>query len=163
VLSIAFLLWRRRFNRTTEKGETREHQLEKIEPNRPTANRSFADGSDNLAYETIGRCDDPTEERTYDSVPRENFEISSSQLKLEKEIGKGEFGVVWKGQGKNIPLCDKVVDVAIKTLKDPSEKNKGDFLKELAVMKLLSHPNVVSLVACCTKNDPYYIVVEYME
>ncbi|CAH1797651.1 unnamed protein product, partial [Owenia fusiformis] len=155
---IAFLLRRRRFTRTTEKDGNRDQKLKEIEQNGPPA----IGGSDNSAYETIERCD-PHEERTYDTVPKENFEISSSQLKLEREIGKGEFGVVWKGQGKNIPMCDKVVDVAIKTLKDPSEKNKGDFLKELEVMKLLSHPNVVSLIACCTKKDPYYIVVEYME
>ena len=42
--------------------------------------------------------------------------------------------------------------VAIKTLKiNATEKDKKDLLNELAIMKMLEpHPNVVSLLGCCT-------------
>jgi fibroblast growth factor receptor 1 len=43
--------------------------------------------------------------------------------------------------------------VAIKTLKSTAtEKDKKDLQNELAVMKILDpHPNVVSLLGCCTE------------
>lgn len=47
--------------------------------------------------------------------------------------------------------------VAVKTLKDPkSEQGRQDLLNELEIMKLLDpHPNVVTLLGCCTERGDY--------
>ena len=46
---------------------------------------------------------------------------------------------------------------------DPSEQQKEEFLHEIEQMKLLgAHQNIVSLVGCCTLQDPKFLVIEYV-
>ena len=40
---------------------------------------------------------------------------------------------------------------------DPKEISR-----EIDIMKLLKHPNIVSLVGVCTRESPFYIVTEFM-
>ena len=48
-------------------------------------------------------------------------------------------------------------------LDDTSEAQKGEFMIEIRQMKLLGfHPNVVSLVGCCTLHEKKFLVVEYV-
>ncbi|XP_022784868.1 mast/stem cell growth factor receptor Kit-like [Stylophora pistillata] len=55
-------------------------------------------------------------------------------------------------------------EVAVKVLPDnPREDQKQAFLQEISQMKLLgSHPNIVSLVGCCTLQDTKFLVIEYV-
>ena len=63
---------------------------------------------------------------------------------------------VWKAEARG--FCDyaaggSTVLVAVKKVKESSAgaKEKCDLLRELSVMQLLGpHPNVVSLLGCCT-------------
>lgn len=53
-------------------------------------------------------------------------------------------------------------DAAVKTLKEgtmPKEK----FMEEANAMKNLKHPNIVTLLAVCTKAEPIFIITEYMD
>lgn len=76
-------------------------------------------------------------------------------------IGQGNFGQVWKAKmySKRKPTL-----VAIKTNKvNANYEEQEDLLKELDIMlQLGSHPNVVRLIGCCTENEPYYLVLEYI-
>ena len=46
---------------------------------------------------------------------------------------------------------------------DPSEQQKEEFLQEIEQMKLLgAHHNIVSLVGCCTLQEPKFLVIEYV-
>ena len=48
-------------------------------------------------------------------------------------------------------------------LDDASEDQKEEFLHEMEQMKLLgSHPNIVSLVGCCTLQEHKFLVIEYL-
>ena len=48
-------------------------------------------------------------------------------------------------------------------LDDPSEDQKEEFLHEIEQMKLLgAHPNIVSLVGCCTLQEYKFLVIEYV-
>ena len=48
-------------------------------------------------------------------------------------------------------------------LDDPSEDQKEAFLHEIEQMKLLgAHPNIVSLVGCCTLQEHKFLVIEYV-
>ena len=48
-------------------------------------------------------------------------------------------------------------------LDDPSEDQKEEFLHEIEQMKLLgAHPNIVSLVGCCTLQEHKFLVIEYV-
>ena len=46
---------------------------------------------------------------------------------------------------------------------DPSNQQKEEFLQEIEQMKLLgAHQNIVSLVGCCTLQEPKFLVIEYV-
>ena len=48
-------------------------------------------------------------------------------------------------------------------LDNPSAAQKAEFQSEIEEMKLLgSHPNIVSLVGCCTFQDEKFLVIEYV-
>jgi serine/threonine protein kinase len=82
---------------------------------------------------------------------------------LEKEIGRGEFGVVMKAIGVGLPGCDPAQAVAVKVLKQgQSEGEVNAFIREGARLKELSHDNVIRLLGVCMTGEPYYIVLEYM-
>lgn len=86
---------------------------------------------------------------------KDTWEIERSTLTLEKRLGAGQFGEVWKGTylGKT--------SVAVKTLK-PETMTPANFLAEAAIMKKCQHDKLVRLYAVCTKEEPIYIVTELM-
>lgn len=73
-----------------------------------------------------------------------------------KELGSGQFGVVksglWRGR----------TPVAIKMLQ-AGKMSEDDFLSEAEIMKRFDHPNLVKLLAICSRERPLYIVTELME
>jgi len=89
---------------------------------------------------------------------QKRFEIAYSELTLEKEIGKGAFGVVFKAQWRN---CDCVV----KQLSLQTEEAHQEFIKEAQhVMRLKLHQNVCGVFGVCTDpNFPTSIVMEFVE
>ena len=57
----------------------------------------------------------------------------------------------------------KVIPVAIKALKDePSKEQKDEFFREVTLMSILTHPNIVQLLAVSTEEEPYGMVFEFM-
>ncbi|KAL6070951.1 putative serine/threonine-protein kinase kinX [Balamuthia mandrillaris] len=68
--------------------------------------------------------------------PSENWVIDPTKLTTHKEIGRGAFGVVYKGE-----FLGTVV--AVKKLHTSDDDIIKDFLHEVEVMKTLRHPNIV--------------------
>lgn len=98
---------------------------------------------------------------------RTNYEMKREHLKTSRPIGRGHFGCVYVGEAAKLPNCKKRhLQVAIKTMKNSaSDNDKQEFLYELEIMKLvnsLNHPNIIQLMACVTKSQPYLIVLELM-
>eukprot|EP00050_Salpingoeca_kvevrii_P006923 m.292666 g.292666 ORF g.292666 m.292666 type:complete len:708 (+) comp12656_c0_seq1:283-2406(+) len=83
------------------------------------------------------------------------WEIDPADIKMTRELGSGQFGVVregiYRGQQK----------VAVKMMK-PGTMSEDDFISEAQVMKNFNHPNLVQLYGVCTKQRPIYIVTEFM-
>ncbi|XP_077984094.1 tyrosine kinase receptor Cad96Ca-like [Glandiceps talaboti] len=78
-------------------------------------------------------------------------------------LGQGEFGEVKRADAVNIRGHPGSTEVAVKTLHaNSSKEDKRNFLRELLLMKSFStgHPNVVSLLGCCTESEPILIIVE---
>ncbi|XP_073250482.1 receptor-type tyrosine-protein kinase FLT3-like [Porites lutea] len=112
--------------------------------------------------------------------PLDRWEILREQIEYDGELGRGAFGVVYKAMlwervgievfsteiSKRKLLSSKTDPrvVAVKVLLDnPSAAQKEEFQFEIEQMKQLgSHPNVVSLVGCCTLQDEKFLVIEYV-
>ncbi|XP_064481076.1 tyrosine-protein kinase SRK2-like isoform X1 [Ornithodoros turicata] len=86
---------------------------------------------------------------------RDEWEISRSSVELVRKLGSGNFGDVHYGLWKG------TTEVAIKTLK-PGTMHPDAFLQEASIMKKFRHEKLVNLYAVCSKEEPIYIVTEYM-
>lgn len=87
-----------------------------------------------------------------------NYYVSKEELRLEREIGSGEFGNVLRGIMR-LPDGGKLW-VAVKTLhKEHYQDNLGEFLREASVMIKLDNPYIVKLIGI-TKGPPLALVQE---
>lgn len=74
--------------------------------------------------------------------------LRSENLKLEKELGHGNFGSVLKGEYTK--LNGEVIPVAVKKLKSEEMNNpKAEIMHEAEVMMKLDHPNIVRIIGIC--------------
>jgi hypothetical protein len=97
-----------------------------------------------------------------ESVPKERQDelkevmLDSKELKVDRLLGKGGFGVVnlatYRG-GK----------VAMKQLQKVNEENVLRFRHECFLMKNLAHPNVVKLVGVCWDDSLFACCLEFAE
>ncbi|XP_047319947.1 serine/threonine-protein kinase CTR1-like [Impatiens glandulifera] len=91
------------------------------------------------------------------SLSEEDLVIQWSDLTLKEKIGSGSFGTVhlaeWRGS-----------DVAVKILmeQDFLEKLCREFLREVAIMKRLRHPNIVLFMGAVTQPPKLSIITEYL-
>lgn len=80
-------------------------------------------------------------------------EINYDEIETEQVVGKGSFGVVWKGRWKGQYVAIKYIN---------SEGEKKAFTIEVRQLSRVIHPNIVKLYGACTKN-PVCLVMEYAE
>ncbi|KAK8280233.1 hypothetical protein V6Z12_D09G162300 [Gossypium hirsutum] len=86
-----------------------------------------------------------------------DLDIPWSDLILKERIGAGSFGTVhhaeWNGS-----------DVAVKILmeQDLNAERFKEFLREVAIMKCLRHPNIVLFMGAVTQPPNLSIVTEYL-
>lgn len=67
---------------------------------------------------------------------------------------------VWKAEADDLNGHDGLTRlVAVKTIKETaSQKEKQELLHEIYIMqKIGTHPNVVTLLACCTEQGTIYL------
>ncbi|GMI25791.1 hypothetical protein TeGR_g6866, partial [Tetraparma gracilis] len=82
--------------------------------------------------------------------------MESKELKIDKMLGKGGFGVV------NLATY-RGTKVAMKQLLTVNEENVLRFRHECFLTKNLSHPNVVKLVGVCWSEDLFACCLEFVE
>ena len=73
-----------------------------------------------------------------------------------KKLEVRQFGEIWEG------LWNATTPVTVKTLKSGTI-TPTEFLQEAELMKRLRHPNLLSLYAMCTKEEPLFTVCEFMK
>lgn len=73
-----------------------------------------------------------------------NRQIDRKKVTLYEKIGQGCFGDVYRGELKSTD--QKIMEVAVKLLRDQNVAAMEEFLSEANRMKDFSHPNVLSLV-----------------
>ncbi|XP_076637858.1 mitogen-activated protein kinase kinase kinase 7 [Colletes latitarsis] len=80
-------------------------------------------------------------------------EINYDEIQTEQVVGKGSFGVVWKGKWRGQYVAVKYIN---------SEGERKAFTVEVRQLSRVMHPNIVKLYGACTKN-PVCLVMEYAE
>ncbi|XP_053105638.1 tyrosine-protein kinase HCK [Hemicordylus capensis] len=109
--------------------------------------------SDGLCQKLTFPCVAPKPQKPWE---KDAWEIPRDSLKLEKKLGAGQFGEVW------MATYNRHTKVAVKTMK-PGSMSLEAFLEEANIMKTLQHDKLVKLNAVVTKEEPIYIITEFME
>ncbi|XP_065346401.1 tyrosine kinase receptor Cad96Ca-like [Cloeon dipterum] len=108
----------------------------------------------------------PTEKGPLAAAPAQHPEwhFPRHKLRLQTVLGQGNFGQVWKAEAEDICGITGTRLVAVKSTKaGAGEREKSDLLRELAIMQQLgAHPNVVTLLGCCTEQEPHLLIMEYV-
>ncbi|XP_034981080.1 tyrosine-protein kinase Lyn isoform X1 [Zootoca vivipara] len=107
---------------------------------------------DGLCRKLEKACLSPKPQKPWD---KDAWEIPRDSIKLVKKLGAGQFGEVWMGYYNNN------TKVAVKTLK-PGTMSTQAFMEEANLMKSLQHDKLVRLYAVVTKEEPIYIITEFM-
>jgi len=111
--------------------------------------------ADGLCVQLTTPCQAIEKPDTVGLSHNDQWEIPRNSIQLQKKLGAGQFGDVWKG------MWNGTTPVAVKTMK-PGTMGGEEFLAEAGLMKKLRHPKLIQLYAVCTKEDPIYIVTELM-
>jgi len=91
------------------------------------------------------------------NIPREKITYIS-------DLGEGNFGMVVKGEAKNIVPGQFSTLVAVKVLKEGSSNDASSgFVREAVLMNQFDHPNILKLLGVCFEQEPFCIIFEYME
>ncbi|KAL1541367.1 copper transport protein ctr1, variant 2 [Salvia divinorum] len=87
----------------------------------------------------------------------EELKIHWDDLVIKERIGAGSFGTVHRAEWNDS-------DVAVKILmeQDFHAERFKEFLREVAIMKRLRHPNIVLLMGAVTESPNLSIVTEYL-
>ena len=107
------------------------------------------------------------EDRCHRVVPQE---LGRSSVRLIKQIGSGEFGLVW--QGTYTPPRDSlrrasnafVMPVAVKELRnDPSAHEREELMREGAITAQFDHENVLGMIGVVTAGVPVLLILQFCD
>ncbi|KAA8528367.1 hypothetical protein F0562_035722 [Nyssa sinensis] len=85
------------------------------------------------------------------------LEISWDELHIKERVGAGSFGTVHRAEWHGSDVAVKVL-----TVQDFHDDQLKEFLREVAIMKRIRHPNVVLFMGAVTKRPHLSIVTEYL-
>lgn len=82
---------------------------------------------------------------------------ATKNFALERKLGEGGFGAVYKGS-----LKDPNLTVAIKRVAKGSTQGKKEYISEVKIISRLRHRNLVQLVGWCHERGEFLLVYEFM-
>jgi predicted Ser/Thr protein kinase len=88
--------------------------------------------------------------------PTASLHIEYSQLSFDEVIGKGGFGVVWRGSYQGHSVAIKKISGMI------SAESINSFKQEANIMRRLSHPRIVTCFGISTDEETHCMVMEYL-
>jgi serine/threonine protein kinase/WD40 repeat protein len=82
-------------------------------------------------------------------------------FQLERMIGRGGMGVVWKAVQVSLgrQVAVKLLPAAL--CSDPRHRTR--FQNEAKILAQLEHPNIVSVIAVGEESDTYYLAMQYVD
>ncbi|KAL5559957.1 hypothetical protein UlMin_036168 [Ulmus minor] len=91
------------------------------------------------------------------SLAMDWLEIAWEDLRIKERVGAGSFGTVHRAEWHGSDVAVKVLSV-----QDFEDDQLREFLREVAIMKRVRHPNVVLFMGAVTKRPHLSIVTEYL-
>ncbi|KAK9064246.1 hypothetical protein SSX86_015626 [Deinandra increscens subsp. villosa] len=91
------------------------------------------------------------------SFSYKELRIATYNFDRSTKIGRGGFGVVYKG------ILKDGTRVAVKTLSAESKQGVREFLAEINSIANVRHPNLVELIGCCVEGTHRILVYEFVE
>nr|XP_012573665.2 LOW QUALITY PROTEIN: probable receptor-like protein kinase At5g24010 [Cicer arietinum] len=86
-----------------------------------------------------------------------DLQFATENFNAKRIIGKGGFGIVYKGVLKN------GISVAVKRSEPGSSQGLHEFHTEIIVLSKIRHTHLVSLIGYCDERYEMILVYEYME
>ncbi|CAN1142611.1 L-type lectin-domain containing receptor kinase IV.1 [Linum perenne] len=83
--------------------------------------------------------------------------VATKGFRAKEELGRGGFGVVFKGV-----LPKSKTEVAVKRVAHDSRQGMKEFVAEIVSIGRLRHRNIVSLLGYCRRKGELFLVYEYM-
>lgn len=98
--------------------------------------------------------------QTIESFPQ----FDKASIHYIRQLGQGNFGVVFYAKAEGLLKDEKETEVAVKTLKEEtSNEALSDFVREAKLMFSFKHQNIVKIFGVAMESVPYYLVFEYMD
>ncbi|MFS8015248.1 putative protein kinase RLK-Pelle-DLSV family [Helianthus anomalus] len=85
------------------------------------------------------------------------LQLATHNFDRSTKIGRGGFGVVYKG------ILKDGTQVAVKTLCAESKQGVREFLAEIDTISNVRHRNLVELIGCCVEGTHRILVYEFVE
>jgi serine/threonine protein kinase len=94
----------------------------------------------------------------------DGYEFPRNKIVLKEVIGNGAFGQVYSAKAYGIEGVEDYKMVAVKTLGDNiTQEAANDFIAEIQIFKKIGkHPNIVTLLGCCTLEAPFMMIMEFV-
>lgn len=89
-------------------------------------------------------------------------DVVADRFELTKPLGKGAFGVVWRG----VDLRADGAPVAVKLLFDRYRRDPkmlGRFRQEAKILDTLQHPNIAAPIAWSAEEDDAFLAMEFVD
>ncbi len=112
-------------------------------------------GGSQIFLRDVGDKDESIGEKGKHFEPYE-WEISFNEIKLIEKVGEGQFGDVFRGEWLDTEVAVKIPKHGV-----PYDEIKS-FLREIKMMSVLHHPNVVLFLGACITKPNICIVMEYL-
>ena len=74
----------------------------------------------------------------------------------KKSIGKGSFSKIYVGNSTSTGE-----QIAVKIIKKSNVKNENTILREIKIMSMIRHRNILCLLDVLVSNNKYYLIMEY--
>ncbi|ESQ54876.1 hypothetical protein EUTSA_v10024333mg [Eutrema salsugineum] len=91
------------------------------------------------------------------SLASDWLEISWNELHIKERVGAGSFGTVHRAEWHGSDVAVKILSI-----QDFHDDQFREFLREVAIMKRVRHPNVVLFMGAVTERPRLSIVTEYL-
>ncbi|KAL1222511.1 Serine/threonine-protein kinase CTR1 [Cardamine amara subsp. amara] len=91
------------------------------------------------------------------SLASDWLEVSWNELHIKERVGAGSFGTVHRAEWHGSDVAVKILSI-----QDFHDDQFREFLREVAIMKRVRHPNVVLFMGAVTERPRLSIITEYL-